>query len=122
MYNVVSLQHTIFYAVAPQVVTAPGSQVLMTKTNDTIVCLVTAGIRNVEWKRNNQTIAHSNGTVADHHYRILPSGSLFVFDITQQDDGLYSCKVSNKAGEDSREIRVKVVHKASTKLLATESS
>lgn len=44
---------------------------------------------------------------AGSRYTVLPDGSLHVSGVGHQDRGLYECRVSNPAGRQTREIRVK---------------
>ena len=98
------------YTVAPNVVSSPKVQNFRIHTSINVTCLVTGGIRDVEWQRNNQTIAHSNTFIANSRYEVLSSGSLHIFNITEQDSGHYRCIVSNKAGKHSQNIEVNVMN------------
>ena len=91
-------------------IAAPASQTLNLDSRGIIECIVTDGIREVEWQKDNQTIASSNGTVVDIRYKVLSSGSLQISNVTQQDSGQYGCIVSNKAGKVSKEINVTVTN------------
>lgn len=96
--------------IAPNVVSSPKVQNFRIHTSINVTCLVTGGIRDVEWQRNNQTIAHSNTFIANSRYEVLSSGSLHIFNITEQDSGHYRCIVSNKAGKHSQNIEVNVMN------------
>ena len=106
---------------APQVLSAPEEQtVIVGATEGTITCLVTDGIRDMEWKKDGQIIAYSNYTttdVVDARYTILSSGSLHITNITEQDGGIYSCTVSNPAGSDFKTIEVEARYEVSCELL-----
>lgn len=98
-------------AVAPHVTAAPREQTLSEGDRGIVVCLVTDGIREVEWKRNGVSVARSNSSSSSSsngRYTILPSGSLRISAVSQQDTGTYTCTVSNRAGSDSKEISVNV--------------
>lgn len=84
-------------------------------SNGTITCSVTGGIRDVKWKRNGQTIAHSNGTIVDSRYAVLSCGSLHIASVSVQDSGIYNCIVSNRAGRDMKQVEVKVEQKVNTR-------
>lgn len=97
------------FVVAPRVIAAPEVQLLQEGRNGTLMCSVTDGIREVEWKKENQTLVHSNNGTFDTRLSVLNSGSLYISNVTQQDGGCYSCSVSNKAGEDSKVVELVVV-------------
>ena len=79
-----------------------------------ITCLVTGGIRTVEWRKDSTTVISSNDTETSSRHRILPSGSLQITNVSESDSGDYTCGASNKAGEETRHIKVEVQHKVSS--------
>lgn len=103
-------------AVAPQILAAPEKQTLYLDSKMAIItCLVPGGMRTVEWKKNNETIASSNDTdESSSKYEVLPSGSLQVANVSEFDGGEYVCHASNKAGEETRYIHVEVQQKVSS--------
>lgn len=91
-------------------------QMLFIGTNGVITCLVSEGMRDLEWKTNGHSIAYSNSTITstvEARYTILDSGSLHISNVTEQDAGIYSCTVSNPAGSDSKTIEVEAVYQVS---------
>jgi len=53
------------------------------------------------------TLSAYSCAAAGSRYTVLPDGSLHVSGVGHQDRGLYECSVSNPAGRQTREIRVK---------------
>lgn len=100
---------------------APESQILQINNDNTVSCIVTGGIRAVEWKKNNRTIAYSNRTIVDDHYIVLNSGSLFISNLAHEDSGRYECIVSNKGGMKSRNIEVMVISSEDNCIIQHES-
>lgn len=91
---------------------APPHQSLMAgAVAGVVTCLVTDGVRTVNWTKGGHFIGHSNGThtsVVDSRYTVQSSGSLHIANITEEDAGVYNCTVSNPAGGASRAIEVEV--------------
>ena len=92
------------HAVAPQIIAAPKQQTLHLGSHQNVLtCLVTGGIRTVDWRKDNKTI---NDTT---RYKILASGSLqLTANVSESDSGVYTCRASNKAGTVLKEVEVKV--------------
>lgn len=74
--------------------------------NTTIVCDPEAAPRpKFQWKKDGQLIG------AGGHRRILPSGTLIIAPTSRDDEGLYTCVATNKAGTDESRSRVIVLRK-----------
>ncbi|XP_054726388.1 contactin [Anastrepha obliqua] len=72
--------------------------------NTTIVCDPEASPRpKFQWKKDGQLIG------AGGHRRILPSGTLIIAPTSRDDEGLYTCVATNKAGTDESRARVIVL-------------
>ncbi|XP_014098963.2 contactin [Bactrocera oleae] len=72
--------------------------------NTTIVCDPEAAPRpKFQWKKDGQLIG------AGGHRRILPSGTLIIAPTSRDDEGLYTCVATNKAGTDESRSRVIVL-------------
>uniref|UniRef100_A0A1I8QBD3 Contactin n=1 Tax=Stomoxys calcitrans TaxID=35570 RepID=A0A1I8QBD3_STOCA len=72
--------------------------------NTTIECDPEAAPRpKIQWKKDGQVIG------AGGHRRILPSGTLIISPTSRDDEGIYICVASNKAGSDESRARLIVL-------------
>lgn len=67
-------------------------------------CVVQGSLTTIAWFFNSDIPLVSDNT----HYRILSNNTLIVYNLTPNDSGEYTCRVSNQYNENSASIPIRV--------------